>query len=576
MSATDASAEHGHHAPIVMEAGDDLARRRASEAALAMLGLSADALEGRPAGESGLPPEVVEPLERELRVAMASGRERLLELRMPTADGTRRMQLRLIPEAGPDGAPRLVTVQATDMTAAAATDPSPPGENSAFRALVEDSPDPIVRIDDDLRISFVNLAFEEATGRPASAYLRRTIAETGVPGDVAVRWEAGVRATLAHGDRFALDFRYRTPDGPRWFSARLLPERDADGRVAHVILHCTDITERVNREAEHAALRRVATEVAREGDLAEISRIVAQESALLLSATGSAVYRFESEGVATCVAAYPAAAPDEDVPATMSVSGLTATGRTAATGQPARVDDYREVPADDSVREVLEAGLRSGIAAPLMVGGRLWGALAAGSERPNAFGEAEERRLAAFAELAAIAVANAAARAELAHLADTDPLTGLANRRAFTARLEGEVERARRHGHRLTLAILDIDDFKSINDTHGHQVGDHVLAEVGLHLTATCRAGELVARIGGEEFAWILPEVDMHASLAAVERARAAITGIDVDGVTGITCSAGVCDLTAARDVDELLRRADRALYAAKRAGRDRIESATS
>jgi diguanylate cyclase (GGDEF)-like protein len=258
----------------------------------------------------------------------------------------------------------------------------------------------------------------------------------------------------------------------------------------------------------------------------------------------------------------------------MSIGGTTATGRTARTGEAARVDDYRSLPRDDSIAQVLDAGLVSGIAAPLTTGGRVWGALTAGSSEPRAFGPAEERRLAAFAELAAIAVANAEARAELARLAETDPLTGLANRRAFTKGLAGEVERARRHGHLLTLVILDIDDFKGINDTYGHQVGDRVLAEVGRHLSSTSRAGELVARIGGEEFAWILPQVDATGALAPVERARSEIASIRVDGVSGITCSAGVCDLRVARDVDELQRLADRALYAAKRNGRDRVEAA--
>jgi len=120
---------------------------------------------------------------------------------------------------------------------------------------------------------------------------------------------------------------------------------------------------------------------------------------------------------------------------------------------------------------------------------------------------------------------------------------------------------------------MDLDDFKRINDTHGHQTGDRVLAEVGRRLQATCRAGELVARIGGEEFAWILPEVDAAGSLVPVERARAEIARVEVDGV-GVSCSAGVCDLARARDVDDLLRQADRALYSAKHAGRDRVEGA--
>jgi diguanylate cyclase (GGDEF)-like protein len=126
----------------------------------------------------------------------------------------------------------------------------------------------------------------------------------------------------------------------------------------------------------------------------------------------------------------------------------------------------------------------------------------------------------------------------------------------------------------LALAIMDLDDFKMINDTLGHQAGDAVLEEVGRRLLATCRAGELVARIGGEEFAWILPQIDTAGAIRAVERARAAIAAISVEGVARITCSAGVCDLSVAGDAEELQRHADRALYSAKRAGRDRVQAA--
>ena len=196
------------------------------------------------------------------------------------------------------------------------------------------------------------------------------------------------------------------------------------------------------------------------------------------------------------------------------------------------------------------------------------GALTAGSAEPRAFGPAEERRLAAFAELAAIAVANADARAELARLAETDPLTGLANRRAFTKRLNGEVERARRHGHLLTLVILDLDDFKGINDTHGHQVGDHVLAEVGRRLCATSRAGELVARIGGEEFAWILPQVDAAGAMAPVERARADIAGSGSPASRASPARRGLRPRPPATSTNCSAAPTGR-LYSAKRAGRD-------
>ncbi len=555
-------------APIEIELDGELRHMRLSDAALAMIGLPAEALVGRTPAEAGMPAEVVVPLERELRRAVDSREERHLELEMPTNDGLRWLFLRLVPDGG------AVRVLASDITVRKHAELRLTGGHAAFRALVEDSPDPVARVNADLRIGFVNSAFERAVGQPAAAFLGQPVADAPLPDELAERWEDGVRSVFEEGEPLAVDFRFPNEGGVRWYSARLLPEPGPTGAVDHVISAFTDITDRVNQEAEQAALRRVATVVAREGDLAEIGRVVAEEATILLGASGSAVYRFESPELATCVAAHPPAAEGAVVSPTMSIGGTTATGRTARTGEAARVDDYRALPRDDSIVQVLDAGLLSGIAAPLATGGRVWGALTAGSSEARAFGPAEERRLAAFAELAAIAVANAEARAELARLAETDALTGLANRRAFTKGLAGEVERARRHGHMLTLVILDIDDFKGINDTYGHQVGDRVLAEVGRHLSATSRAGELVARIGGEEFAWILPQVDATGALAPVERARSRIASIRVDGVSGITCSAGVCDLRVARDVDELQRLADRALYAAKRAGRDRVEAA--
>lgn len=572
MNPTDEGRERGEDR-IVMELDSELRHVRASEAALAMVGLPAEALVGRTSGEAGLPPEVVDPLESELREVVTSGVERQLELQMPTVDGPRWLHLRLVPVEGPDGP--VVTLLATDVTARKHAELRMSGAGAAFRALVEDSMDPIALVDADMRITFANQALERATGRDAAALLGRPLDDAGLPGDIAARWEQAVRAVLATGDRVSIDFRLTTVDGPRWFSGRLLPDPGAERGDGQVIVICTDITDRVNREAEQAALRRVATVVAREADLEEIGRVVAQEAALLLNATGSAVYRFETEDSATCIAAHPPAEPDVAVPAAVALTPASATGRTARTGRAARVSDYRvAAETDPSIREVVDAGLISGIAAPLWTRGELWGALTAGSSEPDAFGSAEERRLAAFAELAAIAVANAETRAELDRLADTDPLTGLANRRAFTQRLAGEVERARRHGHSLALAILDLDDFKRINDTLGHQTGDAVLAAVGRTLTATTRAGELVARMGGEEFAWILPQVDVVGGVAAVERACAAIATIEVDGASGITCSAGVCDIATAPDAEELMRQADRALYRAKRGGRDRVEAA--
>jgi diguanylate cyclase (GGDEF)-like protein len=110
--------------------------------------------------------------------------------------------------------------------------------------------------------------------------------------------------------------------------------------------------------------------------------------------------------------------------------------------------------------------------------------------------------------------------AELERLAITDALTGLYNRRFFTSRLAAEVARARRYGRVLSLVMLDLDNFKEINDQHGHQVGDHVLAEVGKILTTNVRASDIVCRYGGEEFAVLLPETGPEAAGRAAEAAR--------------------------------------------------------
>jgi diguanylate cyclase (GGDEF)-like protein/PAS domain S-box-containing protein/putative nucleotidyltransferase with HDIG domain len=153
--------------------------------------------------------------------------------------------------------------------------------------------------------------------------------------------------------------------------------------------------------------------------------------------------------------------------------------------------------------------------------------------------------------------------------AAVDPLTGLANHRTFHERLRTEVERARRRERGLSLVLMDLDHFKRVNDLHGHQTGDRVLERAARVLAAQTRAGELVARVGGEEFAMILPEAGQEEALRAAERVREAIEATDFPEVGPMTMSAGVCDLARAGDADGLYRLADGALYWAKHQGRN-------
>lgn len=164
---------------------------------------------------------------------------------------------------------------------------------------------------------------------------------------------------------------------------------------------------------------------------------------------------------------------------------------------------------------------------------------------------------------------------ELRLLATRDALTGVLNRRAFDALLAGESDRARRLGRPLAMVVLDLDHFKKINDTHGHPAGDAVLATVARVLESEVRSIDKVARIGGEEFAVLLMEMDADGGFAVAKRLVTAVRGrpVVVNGGSplAVTISAGVAALPVHGGTDgEFLAAADKALYTAKHDGRDR------
>ena len=164
---------------------------------------------------------------------------------------------------------------------------------------------------------------------------------------------------------------------------------------------------------------------------------------------------------------------------------------------------------------------------------------------------------------------------ELRVQADTDGLTGLLNRRAFLAAFERAFELAIRHSRPLSLLTLDADHFKQVNDTHGHPVGDAVLVELARVATSCLRTSDRLGRIGGEEFAVLLPETDEAGAVRFAERLLDAVRAISLDigggQHLGVTVSIGIVSMTdAAPCPDDLLRAADQALYAAKAGGRNR------
>jgi len=165
---------------------------------------------------------------------------------------------------------------------------------------------------------------------------------------------------------------------------------------------------------------------------------------------------------------------------------------------------------------------------------------------------------------------------ELKALTLRDPLTGIGNRRYMAERLREEVERARRVGTDFSLAMLDIDRFKQVNDTLGHDVGDAVLCAVAEAVRATLRDYDIFARWGGEEFLIALPESGIDAATSVCERVRAAVAALRVgqgEGVISVTVSLGLTEYRPGETTADTLNRADAALRRAKAAGRNRIET---
>jgi diguanylate cyclase (GGDEF)-like protein len=212
------------------------------------------------------------------------------------------------------------------------------------------------------------------------------------------------------------------------------------------------------------------------------------------------------------------------------------------------------------------------IAVPLIARGHVKGALNIYRAGLQEFTEDEFRLAVRFADAAALALDNAHVRASLELQAQTDPLTGLWNHRAFHELLRRELVRASVEHGSVALVMLDLDDFKRVNDVFGHAVGDQVLAEVADHLRATVRQADAVCRIGGEEFAIVLPSGNIDVALALAERVAERIGSAEVGPVGSMSLSIGIAlGPEHAANPRELVACAELAMMTAKARGKSRI-----
>ncbi|HZA26642.1 MAG TPA: diguanylate cyclase [Actinomycetota bacterium] len=231
----------------------------------------------------------------------------------------------------------------------------------------------------------------------------------------------------------------------------------------------------------------------------------------------------------------------------------------------------------------VEPAAPTAIAVPLIRGDRTMGVLALyGRSIPEPFVQDDVATLGSFAAQASVAVENVLLHKEAERLSITDGLTGVWNRRYLQLTLTKEIERAQRFGRPLSVLMMDIDHFKLVNDAHGHHVGDEVLVELTRRTMSTIRGQiDALARYGGEEFVVVLPETPTDGAKVVADKILAVIRHRpfveDEQGGVPLTVSIGVAAFPEdAATADELVRAADLAMYRAKEAGRDRVETAES
>jgi diguanylate cyclase (GGDEF)-like protein/PAS domain S-box-containing protein len=450
------------------------------------------------------------------------------------------------------------------------------------RLLAENSTDLVARFALDATITYASPASCTLLGYQPEQLIGQMITDLMHPDDRAgqdERWDrvdATPEATL-------LEFRLRHRDG-RWLWSEatvrairdergVVIERQAAIRLIEDRKRLQVMLERQRDEAtellaEQSALGQISTLVAQGENPDVVFTSVAEQIAKLLGSLNGAVSRFDAATSRGTIVGGWSSCGLQLANLFYALDGVTASAAVFRTGRLARTDTGYGSSTDPIAVTLTKLGATAGIAAPITVAGNLWGALGA-SYGPGPIPTAAEARLERFASLVGLAISNADAWDRLERQASTDPLTGIANRRAFDERLSAEVSRAQRYERDLSLALIDLDHFKAVNDLHGHPAGDRVLVGFAQLLNAHSRAGELVARTGGEEFAWLMPETDHDAAHVAASRMREAVESTPFGDVGKVTISAGVCSNADAQTGDELLRFADQALYRAKQGGRN-------
>lgn len=448
-----------------------------------------------------------------------------------------------------------------------------------FRTLVENADDVIARYDLNLCCQFINRSITRYLPLPRHEHLGKTLRQQGWPQSALDTLEPAFLSVLARHEARHLEVEIDVFGKAATFSIHLVPELGAHGELVSILAIGREITElRLGSRLladENAVMEMIANNQPLDDILARLCRLLeAQRPQAVCS-----IMLLNEQKTELNLAAGPS------LPASFSgfLHGLAvgpeagSCGTAAFSGQQVVVSDIAHDPRWENYRYLaLPHGLRSCWSTPIYSSNRdILGSFAIYYPTPRNPGKAELRLADRCTHLASIALERDRHEKQLYFLATRDGLTGLLNRRSFMEAGEAEVLRSKRYGHDLSIMMMDLDHFKSINDQHGHAAGDQVLQHFATLCGNTFRHADIIGRVGGEEFGVLLPFTTLAEAGILAERLRAEVDGSAVMAC-GIpvhyTVSIGISSVSPDdRDIDAPLSRADNLLYQAKALGRNRI-----
>ena len=344
---------------------------------------------------------------------------------------------------------------------------------------------------------------------------------------------------------------------PRDFDAEAMAFAETVANQAAAALALLESEQRRAARAERdAALSRAAVALGSSLELVEVLETFAREADLAVGGAMAGVYLADGSGGGVATAGHNVHPEWSGIVLTR---GEGVAGRVLTTGKPFVTNAYQS---DIETGHESLGGIQTAAGVPMVWNGELKGALSVGFTEMRRVTEEDLRTLQAIAALAVVACRNAEAYQRARVAAATDSLTGLMNHGALHVRAREEISRARRAGTPLTCLLIDLDDFKTVNDERGHQAGDEQLRTVAAAMRGELRDHDVVARYGGDEFVVLLPNADTVGGRIVAERIAASAT---------MHCSIGVAQWGEPLSADELLDRADRALLLAKRTGKQRV-----